>query len=336
MSHIPEEFHWDGVIFSLNCEIDHLINALMPLPIKKVEELISSLQVFPAILDQNLSYKRRLDLEKRLEHLPIKIFWCPTSQFTLYHFQNAILKMKLEKSLFPIKINEESNRSEFLNELSEYENQYFISDFTIDYKEENFLHGLSTVLERQNIFNRTELMQFINFVKSNWEIIWKNAIDQRLSITASQIAYFSANEQIDIRKEDQINLVVPNTFSEDFHLLLPDFLVRGFYCKLVQSSREEISKRMNPEIYQQVIFSMSELIYIVCNNWVKLKELADVFILKYEPKILNIHPEKILIQNHASGAGIFITWKLEMNGFPQHKFSMLFTLEAIQHILTID
>ena len=93
---------------------------------------------------------------------------------------------------------------------------------------------------------------------------------------------------------------------------------------------------MNPEVYQQNIFSMAELVYIVCNNWVRLKELSDIFVIKYDPKILNIHAEKLVVKNHASGAGIIITWKLEMNGFPQHKFSLFFTLEAIQQLIAID
>lgn len=335
MSHIPEEFHWDGVVFYLKCEIDHLINALMPLPIKKVEELISSFQVFPAILEQNLSYKKRLDLEKKLEHLPVKVFWCPTSKYTLHHFQNAVIKLNLEKSLFPLSVNENFNREELLKEILEFENLYSISDFTVAYKDENYLQGLTKALEKQSIFNREELLRFMECVKSRWEVIWQNAIHPNLSIVASQIAYFSSEDRIEIAKDQQVNLVQPNGLTEDFHLILPDFLVRGFYCKLIQSSRQEISKRMNPEIYQQNIFSMAELMYIVCNNWVKLKELPDIFLLNYEPKILNNHSQDLYIKNHASGVGFLIHWKLEMNGLPQHKFSMLFTLEAISQLQSL-
>lgn len=336
MSHIPEEFHWDGVIFYLKCEIDHLINALMPMPIKKAEELISHFQVFPAILEQNLSYKKRLDLEKKLEHLPIKVFWCPTSQFTLYHFQNAVLKLNLEKSLFPLSINDNLNRDLFLKEINEFESLYTISDYTLDYKDENYFQGLSQVIKKQNVYNQKEILDFVNIVKSNWEEIWQNAIDHRLSLTASQIAYFSKEESTGIQKDEQVNLTNPNILSEEFHLILPDFLVRSFYCKLIQASSQDISNRMNPDLYQQSIFSMSELIYIVCNNWIKLKGFSDIFILKYDAKLLSSHSEKLTIKNHASGAGFLITWKLEMNGLPQHKFSMVFSLEAVQQILNFE
>ena len=333
MSHIPEEFNWDGVIFCLKCEIDHLIKALMPLPIKKAEELITKFQAFPAILDQNLSYKKRLDLEKKLEHLPIKIFWCPTSKNTVYHFQNAVLKLSLEKPLLSLKIDDGLNRDLFIKELGEFENLYSISDFTLNYKDENFLQGVTQTLDKQSIFSKNEIILFINNFKTYCEDILKHAIDKSVNITACQIAYFSSEESLEIEKEMHVNLTQENIFSEDFHLFLPDFLVRAIYCKLVQLSQQEISDRMDTELFKQDIFGMAEMIYIVFNNWLKLKDIPEILIVNFDANLLNSHPEKI---NHASGAGILITWKLEMDGIPQHRFSTLFSLEAIQQLLVVN
>ena len=87
---------------------------------------------------------------------------------------------------------------------------------------------------------------------------------------------------------------------------------------------------MDPEVFKQNVFIMAELIYILTNNWVKTKESPEIFLINYDPKYLGQICEKIYIKNHASGAGILLTWKLEMAGLPLHKFSMFFTLEAVQ------
>jgi hypothetical protein len=336
MSYIPEDFHWDGVLFSLKCEVSYLINALMPLPIQKVEELTNKLQVFPVIFEKDLSYKKRLDLEKKLEHLPLKIFWCPTGQFTLYHFQHFAIKMGLDKSLFPYKkVNESLDSENYLWEQNNYEKLFQISDFSFDYEEDHFLHGLTQTLELQNIFNKSDLLSFINIVNSHWSNIWAHAFDQTIIMSACQISYCSIGNAIELRKDEHVNLIQGNTFSEDFHLILPDYLVRGIYCKLVQSNRTNISKIMNPDTYQQSIFSMAEIIYILTNNWIKLKEFPEIFLLKYDPKIIGQNNEKIEIKNHASGSGFLATWKLEIEGLPLHKFSMFFSLEMVEQLLPI-
>lgn len=335
MNYIPEDFHWDGVLFCLKCEVSYLINALMPLPIQKVEELTNKLQVFPVIIEKNLSYKKRLDLEKKLEHLPLKIFWCPTGQYTLFHFQNIATKIALEKSLLPFKKENDSfDREKYLLEQDNFKNLLHISDFTIDYKEDHFFHGLSQTIDAQNIFNKSDLLSFFDIVNSHWSNVWAFAFDQPIFMSLCQVSYYSIGQTIELRKDEHVNLLIENTFSEDFHLILPDYLVRGIYCKLVQSNRANITNLMNQEIYQQNIFSMAEIIYILSNNWAQLKEIPEIFLLKYNPKFHSQNNEKIEIRNHSSGTGILTTWKLEMAGLPLHKFSMFFTLEAIDQLLS--
>lgn len=334
MSYIPEDFQWDGVLFCLKCEVSYLINALMPLPIKMVEEITNNVQVFPAIIAKELSFKKRLDLEKKLEHLPLKLFWCPTGKNTLLHFYYTAQKLGLGKSLLIHNAKKETiDREKYLAEQNKYETLFHISDFTLGFKEDQFLHGLSQTIDSQNIFSKSDLTTFFDVVSTHWNNIWAHAFDSSIKVSLNQILFYSSNQSIEIGKDEHVNLLQENTFSEDFHLILPDYLVRGIYCQLVQSKHSNISNLMNNDIYQQNIFSMAEIIYILTNNWVQLKEVPEVFLLKYNSKLIGQNHEKFEIKNHASGAGFLTTWKFEMSGLPLHKFSMFFTLEAVDQLL---
>lgn len=326
MNQLPEEFHWDAILIKLQCENKFLLETLMPLKVSDLESLDLHTSILPAIIKKNITYKQRLDFEKKIEHLPIKIFWAPTSSTPLTHFKYWAKKNVPTNWLFPFTQNDGLSQETLIKEISSFKEQYE----AISYESSNITDvvGFSQFTEG-SCFSKEEALHLIETAQQNLNqmVSWVWLKDGALS--PSRIEFVDQQKRIDLEDEFFINLTQPEVLSEDFHVIIPDRLIRIIYACSIQLKLTDAIKRMNTTNFPQSIFKMPVSLLNNWNQWVKVKELNPVWHLSHNDKESH-NSSKITINNQASGSGVLITWKFEHEALPLYRLKTFFSTEMVE------
>lgn len=335
MNDIPEDFSWDGIILSLQCEKEHLTKELLPLSVSELDKAIDNLKIFPAIVKKNISYYQRLEFEKNIEHLPIKILWMPTTNYMLVHFFNACKSLRLESSIFKIGKEKEIDKKIVMDEFKRNSKFYEIFDrleVSLDFPH---VHGYQKVLEEQTVLQRFELESLLGLIDQSLKSLLRKTIDDSVHLHACGIQFINIDASVPLNEDDVVNLTSAHFFTEDFHLILPDSLVRIFYSKLIDASLQETRIRLNPQVYLQEIFRMSDFFYMTMNNWCLLHQIDAPFMVNYETSLCHFsdRSNSLSVENKASGAGFLIQWRFSMKQVPSQKMSTFFSLEILENML---
>ncbi|PCJ57264.1 MAG: hypothetical protein COA79_16290 [Planctomycetota bacterium] len=335
MNEIPEDFHWDAIVLKLQCEMEHLTKELLPLSVSQMDGLVDDLKLFPAVVKKNITYYQRLEFEKIIEHLPIKILWMPTTENLMAHFFNACKILNLKTSIFKIGKEKGIKGNEILEEIKRYSNLYEIFDQTEINDNPPHIHGFLKSIEEQEVLSEKEIETLISTIRHTIQSLLNKTIEESIQLQVCGIQFVDIDGSVPLSKDDVVNLTSSSNITEDFHLILPDELIRIFYCKLIDSTFQETKIRLNPEIYLQEIFRMSEFFYMTINNWCLLEKNDIPFVLNYDTSLSHIsdRANKLSVENKASGAGFLIQWRFTMDQIPNQKISTFFTLELLENLL---
>jgi len=337
MSLIEEELKWDLIIIRLDCELSHLVNALLPLPLKEIEFLESDGMILPFCIKKQLSWKARNDLEKSLEHLPVEIFFSPAHnlslQFAFLYYQ------KFKRELF-CELGSASNPEKNLKTKANWkkmEQFCYHRDFQEDYNEDLYLHELKEFLKQSSEISEKHLYQFLTLVQKTFNRAFSEAVKKPILFKPLRIQQINENRKIGLKDlEYYANVFGEHQQSLEFMLILPCNLSRILYGKLLNWTPTIIRQKLMEELPITMHGEISDFIFSCLNNWILLKEPESPLNISFQKNSENLllqDEEKFFNVPTFQTPGFLVEWKVSLPFSPVHSVYMLFSDDLLLGML---